>query len=804
MRRPRSTYRLQIDAAFTLDHAAEAVPYLHRLGVDGIYLSPLLRATRGSRHGYDVVDHREIDPERGGAAGLDRLAEAAHAHGLAVLVDIVPNHMGVADAAQNPAWWELLRGGAEGPRAGWFDVDWEAGDGRVRLPVLGEDLEEAAASGALRVVAAEPDAPSGEAELRYHEHRYPVAAGTGSPGDPLAVHARQHYELVDWRRADHELNYRRFFAVNELAAIRVERDEVFDATHAEILRWVREGLVDGLRVDHPDGLADPGGYLARLRDELGDGVLLVEKILEPGERLPAFWPVDGTTGYDALGEFDRVLVDPAGEEALDALEVELGGVPGSAWGDLVHGTKRGIADGILGSEVRRLVREFRRAAPTVRGLEPGDDADRAEGAGAEVSDDELVDAVAEVLACVPVYRSYLPTGAEHLDEALAESRRRRPDLSAALELLDAPLHEPASALARRFQQTSGVVMAKGVEDTALYRTSRLTALTEVGGDPSVFALAPHEFHDAQQRRLAAWPASMTTLSTHDTKRGEDTRARLLAIAEAPEEWAAFLRRRRARAPLRDGVLENLLWQAIVGSWPREREALHGYAEKAAREAGDRTEWTDPDDRFESGMHRLVDTAFDDAEARADVEQIVARLEGPGRSNGLALKLLQLTGPGLPDVYQGSELWERSLVDPDNRRPVDLEQRSRLLTALDEGWEPVVDETGAAKLAVVARTLRLRRDHPELFGGYRPLDAVGPAARHALAVDRGGAIALVTRRPLGLAESGGWHDTSLPLPAGRYRDALRGAVHEVGDPSAGLSLAAVLNPWPVALLVREDV
>ncbi|MGN6324710.1 malto-oligosyltrehalose synthase, partial [Pseudolysinimonas sp.] len=513
MRTPRSTYRLQITADLTLGDAAGLVGYLRDLGADGVYLSPLLQATPGSGHGYDVVDHGTVDRERGGAEGLDELAGAAHGAGLFVLADIVPNHMGVARPEVNAAWWDLLRRGRDSIFARWFDVDWDFGGGKVRVPVLGETLEEAAASGALRVE---------DGELRYHEHRYPLREDSPA-GDALHAHGYQHYELVHWRRADSELNYRRFFAVSDLAAIRVEDPEVFDASHREIVRWIADGLVDGLRVDHPDGLADPGGYLDVLAEATGGAYVLVEKILEHGETLPPFWASAGTTGYDALAELDRVFVDPAGRAELDRLD------PPEPWVDLTHDTKRAVADGILRSEVARLARET--AFDTDRGA-------------------EVEDAIAELLACFPVYRSYLPFGAEHLDAAVVDAAARRPDLTDAIADLRPLLADPDHPVAVRFQQTSGMVMAKGVEDSAFYRVSRLASLTEVGADPDEFALRVGEFHARQQQRLAEHPHSMTTLSTHDTKRGEDTRARITAIAEAPAEWMALQPPAHGRPPLR--------------------------------------------------------------------------------------------------------------------------------------------------------------------------------------------------------------------------------------------------------------
>ncbi|MET0297771.1 MAG: malto-oligosyltrehalose synthase, partial [Microbacterium sp.] len=642
-RRPLSTYRLQIRRGFDLDAAAGITGYLHDLGVSWAYLSPLLQATDGSDHGYDVVDPSRIDPARGGADGLARFAASARAAGLGILVDIVPNHMGVGVPAENPWWWDVLLNGRASRYADAFDIDWDHGGGRVRLPLLGGALDDVIDD--IEIVPdATPEAPHGT--LRYFDHVLPLAAGSldAADADVRALLARQHYELRFWQDEAAELNYRRFFAVTSLAGVRVEIPEVFAESHAEIVRWVEQGLVDGLRVDHPDGLLDPGGYLAQLAEATGDAYVLVEKILEHGEGLPGDWSTDGTTGYDALAEIDRVLVDPAGEEALDELDARLRGGEQS-WHDLIHTTKRMIADTIQVAEIRRLVREL--PAPV----------------------DDAEDALAELLACFPVYRSYLPAGVEHLHSAAADAAVRRPELAASIDALVGVLADPRTAAARRFQQTTGPVMAKGVEDTAFYRYTRLGTLTEVGGDPGVFALPVDGFHVAQAMRQASWPHAMTALSTHDTKRGEDVRARLSVLAEIPARWADVLGELRAIASTGNGPFDALLWQAIIGSWPATPDRLHAYAEKASREAAEETTWWNPDAAFETRMHALVDAAFGDA--RELVESFVAEIARPGWSNSLAAKTLQLAGPGVPDVYQGSELWETSLVDPDNRRPVDF-------------------------------------------------------------------------------------------------------------------------------------
>ncbi|QJU52901.1 malto-oligosyltrehalose synthase [Herbiconiux sp. KACC 21604] len=781
MRVPRSTYRLQLTADFTLWDAARLVPYLKRLGVDWVYLSPILQAERGSQHGYDVTDHSRVDEERGGPDGLRALSTAAHEAGLGVLVDIVPNHVGVATPSQNPWWWDLLKHGRGSRYADAFDVDWDAGGGRLRIPVLGDD--------SLDALTIERDGGGGEPMLAYYDHCYPIAPGTADDGaDAETVHSRQHYELMNWRRESTDLNYRRFFAVSSLAAVRVEEPWVFDESHAEIKRWFDEGLVDGLRVDHPDGLADPGGYLERLAELTGGGYVLIEKILEGDEPLEPDWPSAGTTGYDALALIDRVFVDPDGEAALDELDRELrisSGLPVEDYAEMIHGTKRGIADGILNAEVRRIVRDLERAGgvPT-----PTDTA-------------VLRDAVAELLTCFPVYRSYLPAGREKLDEALELAVRHRPELESVLRETAEALGRTGTAPSIRFQQTSGMVMAKGVEDTAFYRYTRLTSLTEVGADPDHFAVTVPEFHEAQKRRLETLPGSMTTLSTHDTKRAEDARARISVLAELGEGWGGALAKIRSLLPLGDGPFENLLWQAIVGTWPISRERAKAYAVKASREAGVSTSWLDPSDDFERRFETAIDQVFTDPVARGLVESVVATITDAGRSNSLSAKLVQLTTTGVPDVYQGTELWDYSLVDPDNRRPVDFGERSELLEQQDAGEAPALDELGAAKLLVVSVALRLRRDRPELFTGYRGLEATGPAASHLIAFDRGGAITVATRLPIGLARSGGWRDTTLELPAARngYVDALTGRLVSAGP----VSVSDLLFHYPVALLQRVD-
>ncbi len=755
---PSSTYRLQVRPIFDLYAAADVCDFLATLGVGAVYCSPLLPSSHGSDHGYDVIGFDTVDPQRGGMDGWTHLLAAARSRNLGTVVDIVPNHTGVAVPSENAAWWDVLKLGRGSVYARWFDIDWSRG--RLLLPVLGDDFT----ADQLEVVGD---------ELRYFEHRFPLAPQT-EPGrdDPAAeVHDRQHYELVSYRRADTEQNYRRFFAVTSLAGLRVEDPVVFDATHEQIARWVCEDGVIGLRVDHPDGLADPLGYFTRLRELAGaDSWLLIEKILEHGEELPPEWPVDGTTGYDALTEVGGVFVDTAAEAAFDALYRELTGDELSCAEHVRAGKRQGV-ETILQAEVARLAR----LAPAV---------------------DQAREALAELLVAFPVYRSYLPTGSSDLAAAIDIAQTARPDLADSIGALAARLADPADELCVRFQQTSGAVMAKGVEDTAFYRYTRFVALNEVGNDPGHFGVTLDAFHEAEQRRQSDAPRGMTTLSTHDTKRGEDVRARLAVLSELPDEWAALVRHLMAEQPLPDPAFAYLLWQTFAGAGLIERERMHAYAEKAMREAATSTTWTDPNEAFESAVHVAVDAAYDNAGLRDPLAAFIEQITPFGRTNSLGQKLVQLTIPGVPDVYQGCELWEDSLVDPDNRRPVDIDARRTLLAQLDAaGDPPAIEASGAAKLWITSRALRLRRDEPGRFSRYATVPVSGPAAAHAVAFDRGGALTVATRLPVALERAGGWRDTTLGVGTASS-DVLTGR-RFAGE----VALAELLATYPVALLTR---
>jgi (1->4)-alpha-D-glucan 1-alpha-D-glucosylmutase len=670
----RATYRLQLGPGFGFAEALEVVPYLRRLGVSHLYLSPSLQARHGSTHGYDVTDPRRISEDLGGEEAFRALAGA----GLDVLLDIVPNHMAACD--ENPFWADPAT------RERFFDIDPRTG------------------------------------------------------------------------------HHRRFFSIDDLAGVRVEDPGVFETTHAKVLELVAEGVVDGLRIDHPDGLADPGGYLHRLADR-GVRRIWVEKILEPGEELPD-WPVEGTTGYEFMAEATGLFVDPGGEEPLTALYAELTGER-RAFADLAEEAKREEARTTFQPEVARL-----------RAL---------------VDEPDMADA----LAALPVYRTYVEPEGEGADDRDLRVVEEAGLPERVREALVAPSDPGEEAFAVRFQQTTGAIMAKGVEDTALYRYSRLAALNEVGSDPGRWGRAPEEVHDAFLARNRRFPRSLLATQTHDTKRSGDVRASIGALAGIPGEWRErVLAWRAMNAPLRRGGAPNpddeyLIYQTLVGAWPLEAGRLRDYMTKAMREAKVDTDWSEPDESYEGAVLAFVDGLYASQAFRAGLEALVDRVAPLGEASSLGQTLLKLTSPGIPDFYQGDELWDLALVDPDNRRPVDWDLRAHLLEEVEAASAP---RRETAKMFLIHRALGLRARRPEAFAGdHQPLDA-GP---RAFAYARGGAVIAAT--PIA---SGGECAVVVVPPElrGGWRSVLSGADVVLGPQATVRELAGDL---PVALLERTD-
>ncbi|MEU6705940.1 malto-oligosyltrehalose synthase [Streptomyces wuyuanensis] len=765
---PTATYRLQLQPDFPFRAAEEAVPYLAGLGVSHLHLSPVLEAVPGSLHGYDVVDHDRVREELGGEEGLRSLARTARGHGLGLVIDIVPNHMAAAPR-YNRALREVLREGPESPFARWFDIDWDAGGGKVLMPVLGERLGEEL--DALRVEGR---------TLHYGEHSFPLREGTEELPLPELLDA-QWYRLGWWRLARTELNYRRFFTISDLIAVRVEDPEVFAATHAKILELVRDGVVEGLRIDHPDGLADPEGYLLRLDEAAGGCWTVVEKILTGDERLPASWPVAGTTGYDALHRIDGLFTDPDGAGELLRQYRDYAapaGDRGGYWGATVRRAAYKVVTHELAAETEALARLAERVCAADTALR-----DHAPWA--------LRTAIRELLVRVPVYRPYR-TGGEQVVTADAALRAKAAFAVAregdAVDVIrdlalgrlgDGP---DETAFRARFAQTSSALRAKSVEDTAFYRYVPLVSANEVGGDPGRPAVDPEEFHAHCGRTARDWPATGTVLSTHDTKRSADVRARIAVLSECPERWARLLAS-LDWAPAPDRHFAWVAWQTASGFGIPHPQRLGPALLKSAREAGLHTGWTEPDEGYEQAVQEFVE-AGPAGPPLYQVALFARELDPYARANSLGAALVHLTMPGVPDLYQGTEGEYVALVDPDNRRPF-----------RERGGDRKTDVTRAA--------LGLRRRRPEVFGEsgtYAPLTAEGPAAGHCLAFSRSGeVITAVTRLALRLEESGGWRDTSLPLPAGRWTDLLSpGREFAGGGP---VPLAELFATEPVALLER---
>ncbi len=783
----RSTYRLQLRPdALTFADARAIAEYLQQLGISHLYLSPVLTAAHGSAHGYDVTDPTTVSAALGGPIGLKALADEVRSRGMGLIVDLVPNHVGVADPRQNAWWWDVLRNGKKSRFAQYFDIDWSPGNGaggRLALPVLQSENDPAALT---------VDRSGAEPMLALHDLRFPIAPGTDGD-NALRIHDKQHYRLVSWKAG--LCTYRRFFAISSLAALRQENSEVFDVTHRELAAWCEHDLIDGVRVDHPDGLSDPAGYLTRLRRLIGPHrLLLVEKILANREPLDETLPVDGTTGYEALADFGGVLIDPRGEPALTELSRRVAGHGSDrAWiGETEHRIKRAVAESILAPEIRRLVAAIKRDAH------------------AESFDTmALTNATIEVLAFMPVYRADYAPLAGMTGAVIAEVEKRNNELTGPLAVLVAALAADSDA-AVRFSQVCGAVTAKAVEDTMFYQAGRLVSLQEVGGNPARFGHSLNEFHLSNSQRAQRWPATMTTLSTHDTKRGEDVRARIGVLSQAAETWARNVESWLETAPAPDGATALFLLQNMFGVWPADgrpagsvpglRERLHVFAEKAIREANVKTSWEEQDAEFEAAVHAWLDAVID-GPVGSELGDLVHELAPHAWSDSLAQKLLQLCGPGIPDVYQGCELWEDSLVDPDNRRPVDFAARAGMLQSLT--GTPALDTTGAAKMWIVAYALWLRRERPDCFvgGSYRPLFATGDHACKVVSYARGRVgeppevIVAATRFSVGLAESG-WGDTFLDLPAGNWTDRLTGHTFQ-----GRARLEKVFARLPVALLVR---
>jgi len=783
---PRATLRLQFHKGFTFADAEMLVPYMVALGVSHLYASPITTARAGSTHGYDVIDPTRVNPELGGEDGLERLVETLHRAGLGLIVDIVPNHM--AANLENPWWADVLKYGEASRYARSFDIDWESEDpqlrGRVFLPLLGKSLHEAIAARELTVVER-----NGKPFLRYYDLHLPM---TGTDIE------RQAHRLGWWRTANDRINWRRFFDINELVCLCMEDEETFENVHALITRLYREGMIDGVRIDHVDGLNDPAAYCRKLRRRLDPDdptrpYLIVEKILLKGETLPADWGCNGTTGYDFMDQVSALQHDLAAELPLAESWARLSG-RAADFASEEQAARREIIAKSFAAPLEMVVAAFARLA--------------AEDANAtEISRPALRRALVEILVHFPVYRSYAtaterPTRDRlYLDAAAAGAKRTgRASDGWVIDTMHRWLIEPTpdNVAVSRFQQLSAPVAAKAVEDTAFYRYGRLLSRNDVGFDPERFGSTPADFHALMTGRMTNLPQSMLATATHDHKRGEDVRARLAVLSERPQDW---IDRQTGWISASAGLHPDnqptpgdiaMLFQMIVGAWPLDlaledtagradfAERLAKWQEKALREAKLRTDWADPDQPYEAAARRflfslLVENALPDL--LADIFAFIQSIAAAGAVNGLAQIVLKLTVPGVPDFYQGTDYWDFSLVDPDNRRPIDFEQRRKSLSAMDLADALIHWRDGRIKQAIIARLLAARRALPELFarGDYRPVRVEGQKAEHVIAFLRtyssNHLLVIVPRLPLALMagvemlrlDPSSWKGISVDLP-----------------------------------------
>ena len=876
-----SCYRLQLHSDFTFDDAAAAAGYLKALGISHIYCSPYLQAAKGSRHGYDVVDHQKVNIEIGGEEGHARFCAALRELDMGQVLDIVPNHM--ATGPENRYWWDVLENGPSSRFATWFDIDWNSPEvklqSKILVPVLGGQYGQVLDAGELAI-----DYDGESFQIRYLDHAFPLAPR--SLAIPLSIAAKrmdaptlsfiadslarlpqpessedetvvarhrdknvlyellqrfcretpgaseaikqvandlnsdhdaldailnlQHYRLAYWRTADQELGYRRFFDINTLIGVRVERPHVFLATHARILEWIRNGVLDGVRVDHPDGLRDPQQYLARLRSAAPDAWILAEKILQPSEALRGNWPIDGTTGYDFLNICNGILVNGDGLQEIDATYREFTG-RSEDFDTVAYSKKLAVEHEGLGSDVNRLTQLFVQICENNR--------DRRDYTRAEIRR-----AIREVAAAFAIYRTYvIPQRGEMTEEdkdalenTVSIARTRRTDIDQSLydfigDVLQLRARgELENEFLLRFQQFTAPVMAKGVEDTAFYCFNRMIGLNEVGASPKRNGTTLEEFHAFCDRTHRHCPQTMNTLSTHDTKRSDDVRARLAVLTEIPGAWRASLRRwsrmnrlfKIGESP--DRNTEYFLYQTMIGAWPIASDRTMAYMEKAAREAKEQTSWTQPNKEFEDALSTFIQRIYDSAEFMTDLEAFVSRILLPGRINSLMQTLIKCTAPGVPDTYQGSEIWDLHLVDPDNRGAIDYEVRRSMLAELESGM-PIgaildrIDE-GMPKLWVVFKALRLRRAHPDWFGqdaAYFPMVGKGPRQDHLVAYLRGENVAVIASR-WNVKLDGNFASTTVELPEGTWNHLLTGESFEGGR----LRAQNLLQRFPVALLTRS--
>lgn len=826
---PTSTYRIQFRNGMTFDRATALIPYLKQLGISHLYTSPIFTATRGSTHGYDVTDANEIEPAIGGRAGFDNMVRALKQAGIGLIIDIVPNHM--AASLENRWWRDVIEHGENSRYARHFDIDWTR---PLTLPFLGDSFENCVKKGEI-TIKRDPD--GGRPAFAFYENFYPLTPASWQGRETeilsltglqplISLHESQPWRLMCWREAPRNLSYRRFFEITGLAGVRVEVDGVFMDTHRLILELVHSGAVAGLRVDHVDGLADPQGYLEQLRQAAGaDCYITVEKILGDGEQLPVDWPVSGTTGYEFIAALSHALVDGAKLPQLREAYREAAGEPAEMTAEL-RAAKGLMADRNFAGEFNTLLQLALKIA-----------------AHCQVTSghEEFRVALRELLIAFPVYRTYgtalgMPADDQtRLQQVVAAIKQNQPSAdNSALDfiilILTSDIGYPEAVLFRtRFQQLTGPLMAKSVEDTLFYRQHMALALNEVGAEPVPTDFSPERFHQEMSTRRQRQPDGLSGTSTHDTKRGEDARARLYTLTEAPEQWAECVARWRGMhqsqvAQLEDGpapepAVEWMLYQALAGAWDIKgnedlsllKQRFIPFVEKALREAKLRTDWADSNTAYENAVLEYARYLLSPTNKafHKDFSTALQPFIRAGGVNSLSQCLIKLTAPGVPDIYQGSEALNFSLVDPDNRREPDFATLQQSITARVD-WTSLPDSApDTVKQQVIATLLHLRQLKPSLFreGGYLPLTASGNRAKHLIAFARQeneDALIVIVPRLVFSLESGGWMDADVALPAslakGVYRNIFTGKEISLTD---RIALASLDRHVPVLLLRVAD-
>ncbi len=900
---PGATYRLQFNRDFTFTQACELVGYLHELGITDLYASPLFKACPQSTHGYDVCDFNQLNPNLGTREDFERLIGSLRKQNMGLLLDMVPNHM--STSTSNDWWFDVLENGPASKYATWFDIDWRRFEGKVLLPILEDDLEPVLVAGKLRLVF---DAQ--KFFIAYHDRHFPLsqesraviskqsaqgsieaalkhfngipsqAASFGPLRDLLN---EQHYRLAFWRTGPREINYRRFFDVNELISLRIELPEVFEAAHGLLSLLLNEQKVNGLRIDHPDGLWDPRQYLDRLQEKFESIYTVAEKILTDDEMLPGDWPTDGSTGYDFLNRLNGLFVNPNHEAAFDRIYSEFTGCDHD-FREIVYETKKHILQSSFPSELNAVTRRLEAIADLVRPDQ-------------RFELNELREALTEVLACFSVYRTYVTEETtelsaaerEYVEQSIRQAHQRllmranqsmfvsaggrqsspagEEPVPDALRLihdllalrmpdrLDNSSRRHCREFVMRFQQLSGPLMAKGLEDTTFYNFNRLISLNEVGGNPSSFGNSVHAFHQHNLRKAARWPHSLLATATHDTKRGEDLRARINVLSEMPDEWRAALERwRKLNAgkkitvdgePAPASNDEYFFYQTMIGAWPSGEFQDASFCQrmvdcmlKSIKESKANTSWIEPNPAYEAATRKFIEQALAGAGAAtflSDFKTFQRRAAFFGQLNSLSQTLLKVTAPGVPDFYQGAELWDLNLVDPDNRRAVDYEIRRKLLSDLkarsaqnSPSQAPFLtellhdDNLGQSKLYLIWRVLEFRNRHRALFdnGAYVPLTAIGSRKEHICAFARiwknEVAIATVPRLVVGMTRTGAespplseiWEDTALLLPESSalrgFRNILTDETLEVSPGAPGrLPIGSILAKFPVGLIAAQS-